>query len=111
MKGLSQQMAFPDQVVLVEDEKVRAQLTAAAKAYVKNHQAALAFGKANREIGKLLAFVDIDPETATTLAMSEEGPFIHVYSDTVDRAQSAAVTGAKRIRKEVTLERSAVTEE
>ena len=103
-KRLSEQMGFPQNTVPVENESIRAELEAAAILYDLTHEAALQFGKADRDIKRLLGMVpDIDPETPVTLALSESGPFIHVFTDKVDRAGSPARKGTMRLRKEVTL--------
>ena len=103
-KRLSEQMGFPVNTVPVENESIREELEENARIYDELHDAALRFGKADREIKRLLGMVpDIDPETPITLALSESGPFIHVFTDKVDRAGSPARKGAIRLRKEVAL--------
>ncbi len=103
-KRLSEQMGFPENTVPVENASIRAELDAAARVYDELHDSALRFGKADRDIKRLLGMVpDIDPDTPITLALSESGPFIHVYTDTVDRAGSPSRKRQKRLRKEVAL--------
>ncbi len=107
-KQLSEQMAFPQDTVLVDDEKLALELSGWCKIYDETKPTAQRFQQADREITRRLAQLPA-VKGPTCFALSESGPFLYIYTDKVDRAGRPNMKGATRIRKQVAMEREATS--